>query len=562
MVGEVMQPTEQEIINLIERGEDLSLEFKSDKKCLPDKDLVAAVVALANTEGGIILLGVEDNGEITGVHLNHQDAQGLAALVFNRTNPAVAVEPQLCTVQGKMILWVSVPKSRSLVSTADGLIQRRRLNAHGKPEAVPFYPHEFVQRQSALGLMDPSTQPVTQLTTADLDPLQRHRIREAIRKYGGEQSLLALDDSELDGALGLVREIDGIKYPTLAGLLLLGNELSLRQHLPAHEAAFQVLHGTDVVANEFFRKPLLQTFEEISLMFNARVNEQEFQSGLFRVPVPNYDRRAFREAFVNSLVHRDYSTLAAVHVKIDDTGLSISSPGGFVDGVNLSNILTAAPRSRNPLLADIVKRIGLAERTGRGIDRIFEGMLRYGRPAPDYSASDSYTVTVQMLNAEPDKEFLMMILQEEDKLQGAMPIDSLIILGKLREERRLVLADFVPVVQKTESAIRATLEKLVEAGLIEARGVGRGRTYTLSASVYRHKGQKAAYVLQQGFEPIQQEQMVLKYVEKHGSINRAEASELCRINPDQAKRLLKRLVDDGSLEQRGQSRAVNYVRRP
>ncbi|MEI6287587.1 MAG: ATP-binding protein [Bacillota bacterium] len=73
-----MQPTEQEIINLIEHGEDISLEFKSDRKCLPDKDLVAAVVALANTEGGIILLGVEDNGEITGVHLNHQDARRIS----------------------------------------------------------------------------------------------------------------------------------------------------------------------------------------------------------------------------------------------------------------------------------------------------------------------------------------------------------------------------------------------------------------------------------------------------------------------------------------------------
>ena len=291
-------------------------------------------------------------------------------------------------------------------------------------------------------------------------------------------------------------------------------------------------------------------------MYTDQFKQQIVQ--LYNNGIPNYDRRAFREAFVNSLVHRDYSTLAAVHVKIDDAGLSISSPGGFVDGVNLNNILTAAPRSRNPLLADIVKRIGLAERTGRGIDRIFEGMLRYGRPAPDYSASDSYTVTVQMLNAEPDKEFLMMILQEEDKLQGAMPIDSLIILGKLREERRLVLADFVPVVQKAESAIRATLEKLVEAGLIEAHGVGRGRTYTLSASVYRHKGQKAAYVLQKGFEPFQQEQMVLGYVKEHGSIKRYEVSALCRIGDPQATRLLKKLVESGKMEQLGERKSTIY----
>ena len=74
----------------------------------------------------------------------------------------------------------------------------------------------------------------------------------------------------------------------------------------------------------------METFEEVELQFKARVEEEEIQVGLFRVPVPNFDRRAFREAFVNALVHRDYSRLGAVHVRIDSLGLSISSPGGFI----------------------------------------------------------------------------------------------------------------------------------------------------------------------------------------------------------------------------------------
>lgn len=164
--------------------------------------------------------------------------------------------------------------------------------------------------------------------------------------------------------------------------------------------------GTNVRVDEFFRKPLLQTFEEIEHLFKARVEEEESQIGLFRVPVPNFDRCAFREALVYALVHRDYSRLGAVHVKLDEAGFSISCPGGFVDGVTLKNLLVVAPRSRNPLLADIIKRIGLAERTGRGIDRIYEGMLRYGRPAPDYGMSDSSTVSVHILKSDADLNFL------------------------------------------------------------------------------------------------------------------------------------------------------------
>jgi ATP-dependent DNA helicase RecG len=556
-----MNETEQQLLELIDQGESLTVEFKSDLKCLPDRELVAAVVALANTEGGELLLGVDDDGAITGLHANHVNLTSLPALIANKTNPSIAVKVESVQLNGLPIARIIVPKSRQLVSSSDGLLQRRRLKLDGTPEAVPFYPHEFIQRQSSLGLTDPSALPLEDISVEELDPLQRHRIRNAIKKYGGDQSLLPLADDELDGALGLVVNSNGKRHPTLAGLLMLGTETLLRQHLPSHEVAFQVLRGTDVLVNEFFRKPLLETFEEIELLFRARVEEEEIQVGLFRVPIPNFDRRAFREAFVNALVHRDYSALGAVHVKLDDDGMTISSPGGFVEGVNLNNLLVADPRSRNPLLADIIKRVGLAERTGRGIDRIFEGMLRYGRTAPDYSMSSPYTVSVRMTAADADLEFLRMILLREDQTGIAMPIDSLIILSRLRDERRLSTADLAKAVQKPENLVRSNLEKLVEAGMVEAHGASRGRSYTLSAKVYQRAGQKAAYVRQAGFDPIQQEQMVLSYIDKHGSIKRADVAELCRLTPDQAYKLLSKLKKRGDIHQIGDRKGATYERK-
>jgi len=489
-----MNTNEHELKALLAEGETLTVEFKSDLKGLPDRDLVVAAVAMANTEGGLILLGVEDDGTITGVQSIHLDLAGLAALIANRTNPSIAVRVEVDDWNNKKCLRIQVPKVKDIVSTSDGLLLRRRLMASGKPEAVPFYSHEIMQRQSALGLIDPSAIPLTSLSIEDLNPLERQRIREAIRRYGGDMTLLPLADEELDGALGLVATVEGVRKPTVAGLLIMGREDVLRQHIPAHEIAFQVLDGTEVRVNEFFRKPLLQTFEEIELLFKARVTEQEIQVGLFRVPIPNYDRRAFREGFINALVHRDYSMLGAVHVRLDNDGLTISSPGGFVEGITLHNLLVTAPRSRNPLLADIVKRIGLAERTGRGIDRIYEGMLRYGRPAPDYAMSDASSVVLMLQKSNADTGFLEMILTHEERTGTAIPIDSLIILSRLRQERRLLTSDLTEDTQKSEQATRTALEKLMEAGLVEAHGAGRGRTYMLSAKVYRHAGQKAAYV--------------------------------------------------------------------
>ena len=70
-------------------------------------------------------------------------------------------------------------------------------------------------------------------------------------------------------------------------------------------------------------------------------------------------------------------------------GMTISSPGGFIDGVTVDNLLTVEPHGKNPALADALKRIGLAEKTGRGIDRIYEGSIIYGRPWPDFSETTS-----------------------------------------------------------------------------------------------------------------------------------------------------------------------------
>src|SRR5207247_6859486 len=141
----------------------------------------------------------------------------------------------------------------------------------GLPECVPLYPHEIAQRQSDLGLLDYSALPVAAASPEDFDPLERERLRQSIDRYGGDRALLELADHEVDGALGLVRREEGRIVPTVTGLLLLGREAALRAHLPTHEVAFQVLDGTDVRVNDFYRTPLLKTFQRVEEQFLARV---------------------------------------------------------------------------------------------------------------------------------------------------------------------------------------------------------------------------------------------------------------------------------------------------
>ena len=546
--------------DLLPAAESLTVEFKSDRKRLPDAELVEALVCLANTEGGELWLGVEDDGQATGLHADHALLAGLAGLVAARTSPSLRVDVHAVDVQGLRVACIRVPKMQNEVATTGGLSLRRRIKHDGTPECVPMLPHERISRASSFGLMDVSAQPVAGCSLADFDPLERERLRQAVRQYGGDRVLLELDDEALDGVLGFTqRQADGGRVPTLTGLLIIGRESVLQQHVATHELAFQVLAQQTVRLNEFRRFPLLKALEWLETNFRPYNPEQELQVGLFRVPVPLVDMAAFREAVANALIHRDYHRMGAVHVRLEDDALVVSNPGGLVDGVTLANLLVTEPRPRNRALADAMKRIGVVERSGRGVDTIYRGMLKFGRPAPDYGRTDANNVVLQLPTVAADVAFRRLVVEAERARNAELPIDSLIALGALRQFKRLGAEDLAKHIQRDAASAKRTLEALTEAGLVEAHGNTRGRSYTLSASVYSVVSDKAAYTRQVGFSPIQHEQMVLSYIRQHQQIKRAEVMNLCHLTEGQAKDLLRRLQSSGGIKLIGVGRSSYYV---
>jgi ATP-dependent DNA helicase RecG len=183
--------------------------------------------------------------------------------------------------------------------------------------------------------------------------------------------------------------------------------------------------------------------------------------------------------------------MGAVHIQWGREDVVISNPGGFVEGVTLENLLVAPPRPRNPSLADAFKRFGLAERTGRGVDKIFAGMLRYGRPRPNYGQSDATSVVVRLHHSTPDLPFLQLIVEEKGRIGASLPVDSLIALAELRDARRVTAIQVAVAIQRDEASAKRVLERLVEAGLAEAQGNTRGRTFALSARAYRELGARS-----------------------------------------------------------------------
>ncbi|MGN1050188.1 MAG: RNA-binding domain-containing protein [Selenomonadaceae bacterium] len=530
--------------------ESLEVEFKSDLKCYPDHDLIEEIVGMTNTIGGVLFLGVEDDGTITGVHKKHKDAIGVTAHIANSTVPPVTVRAEIITEEEKDILKIEIPRSRGVISTASGKILRRRIKFDGLPEVIPMYSYEIPSKLAELGMLDYSAQPLAGAALDDLDSNQRVRLRRIIQnRQGGEKFLLSLPDDELDIALRMVTKVGDNYVPTVTGMLLLGKEERIAELMPTAKSSFQVLEGTAVRMNEDSCKPLIELFENYETYLKAWNPERETEYGLFRIPIPEFDWSAFREGLVNAFCHRDYTMLGNVRVLIDDEGMIISNPGGFIDGVNLKNLLTVEPHGRNPALADAMKRIGLAEKTGRGIDRIFEGSIIFGRPWPDYSESTSRTVKLFIQRAKADLAFAKLIADEQERQGKPLSIYTLMILSVLKYERRSTVYRIVELTNLSENKVRSAIESMLELGLIEAAGKGKERTYILGKKIYRENKKTIQYVRQTDIDSIRYQELVMKLAEtQDGIITKQDVIELLKVSPSQAYAVIKELQKMGKLE--------------
>ncbi|GIW36817.1 MAG: ATPase AAA [Meiothermus sp.] len=558
--------TEAELLALVAQGESLRCEFKRDSP-ISDAELAEAVACLANTEGGWLLLGVEDDGSISGLHPKRLPVNPhlLQALIANKTNPGIQVEVHQVQTRDGAVVGFKVAKAPHLVALTDGRVPRRFIVGRGQPECRFLQPHELASRLAELYQHDYTAQTLQRATWEDLNPLEFERLRQTIqRNPRADKSLLDLPNEEVAQALGLVVSGDDRLIPTVAGVLLLGRDEAIRQLVPTHEAAFQVLREDRQVAfNEFYREPLLKLFERLEQLMQAYNPEQEFSFGLYRIPVPLFPPEAFREALANALVHRDYSVRQAVYVRLDPDagGLVISNPGGFVEGVTLDNLLVVEPRPRNRTLADAFKRLGLVERTGRGIDRIFREVLGLGRHPPDYSGTTRDTVRVVLPGGKADLNFVRLILEVQDRQGRELGWPHLLVLRQVTDQGELTVAETARLIQQGEGRARSVLEEMVELGLLEPKGAKQGRVYHLGAGIYQRLGKPTAYIHRRGVDLMRQEEMVLQFIDKYEKLRREDVLQLLpHLTEMQATRLLQRMVRTGKLSAIGDKRGRYYVR--
>lgn len=243
---------------------------------------------------------------------------------------------------------------------------------------------------------------------------------------------------------------------------------------------------------------------------------------MFRFEFPTFSEGVVREAILNAGGHRDYRLSGSVFVRQFPRHLEIVNPGGFPPGITAENILDQqSPRNRR--LAEAFARCGLIERSGQGMNRIFEETIRQSKPLPNFAGTDAHHVRLTLRGEVQNPAFIRFLERVGDeRLVGFTTQDFLVL-------------DFLQREQAVPEALRDRLANLVRLGIVEKAGRGR---HILSRNLYAQLGQKGTYTRVRGLGDA--ENMALLY--RHVYDNREQGSpfaDLAQVVPSLSERRVK-----------------------
>ncbi|MCS7065834.1 MAG: hypothetical protein NZL85_06100, partial [Fimbriimonadales bacterium] len=237
--------------------------------------------------------------------------------------------------------------------------------------------------------------------------------------------------------------------------------------------------------------------------------------------------------------------------------LEISNPGGFLAGIMPENTLRQDSHPRNRRLTEALRRIGLVERAGIGVPRMFYAQLSAGKPPPAYWTSGA-SVRVVLHDGLLDEGFVRFVRKREREGQ-ALGLDELLILFALRRQRELKLAEAARILQLNLDQARVVLLRMLRRGLLERSGVRKGLLFRLSGAAYQELGESIAYIRERGIDALRYEELILSYVRQFGGVNNRITRELLGVDVNTAKRLLSKLHAEGKLTRIGKRRGAYYV---
>jgi len=457
------------------------------------------LVAFANKKGGSVYFGVKNNGDIIGLTgISEKTLRDLSQLYTDNTEPKLYVEITIETPDSRPIIKVNAKQSSAPYHTFKN-IPYIRVGSSTKKMAQEEYTKRLIEFQN--DTYDFSAEICKQLFFEDLDTTALHALRERWAEKEGKKEYLQFSYQEILQKLLLARS-DKLTY---AALILCGKIEKIAEYLPEAEIRFGWRGNTSKLDFDFtkdWRAPFLNVYDEIWETINVRNTRFPLEQGFIEGDIWAFDQKSIREAILNAFVHRNYQERGSIFITANPSSFNIKSPGKFLPGVSVQNILDIQGKWRNRLLMETLGKIGLVERYGHGLDRIFRKSIEEGKGTPTITELPTGFVELSIPAQVKDKKFIVFLERIAKEKQIIFDFaKDLVFLDEIRE--------------KQTSTDVERRNKFLQLDIIEKTGKGRGTKYLLSHKIYNFLGEKAEYTRKKWLSKEEQKTILWKFLKHH-----------------------------------------------
>jgi ATP-dependent DNA helicase RecG len=483
---------------LIKSGETTTVEFKL---AIPRPgEMAERLCGMANAQGGIIIIGVEDEErKVVGVPAERMAMTKDVILRAARqiVKPALVLdptEPETYELDGKQVVVASVPANNGSIYQSGGVFWVR-----SGTYTVPLSVSELIEMANDRGHIHWELLPARRATMEDINVEKvgahlRQRAmgsRQAGRFENIEQVLIGME-------CAVVLD-DGKVVPTNAGILFFGHEPQL--YIMQSEINCVLFRGAAGASRYTDKKVITGTVQELidgaETFLRSYMPVEGRIEGWKRVDIPEYPIEALREALVNAVIHRDYSRDGeSIRVFYYADRIEIHSPGLLLPGITVEQMERGDVQSRlrNRVLANLLRDVpGYMERIGSGIRFMLDETRRMGLSAPQFQEMNEFLVTFRSSRVSPilrsQEPQVGKTLWDEDEQVSTIPTSAEELSEKERRlEKALMYVEehgfitnslYRVITDTTEKRAFRDLELLVERGSLKRVGSKRGRRYEL-----------------------------------------------------------------------------------
>lgn len=511
---------------------------------------------MANGGGGTVVFGVNDKAKsrtsaILGVP-RELDTNRLKQAVYDRTDPKITpVFEDLVVPEGTGRLLV--------MQVHPGLPPYTDTSGHGKvrvgKSCQPLTGTTRTRIMVETGETDYTATEIPGDAGRYISAGAMERLRETAAREQAPRELLGQSDTDLLNAVGVIRN----GHLTRAGLLLAGNEHSIREHVPGHVWTHLRMEGDTEYRDRLDgRDAVPVALARLTDRVMADNPITTVQQGLYHFEYRTYPEIALREALANAFCHADYRLAGPILVKQFPDKLEISNPGGFIGGVSPDNILHHPPVARNPLLVEALTRLRLVNRSNLGVARMFSALLEEGREPPLISEQGE-SVRVTFLASAMSPEFRYFVA-EEARAGRILSVDHLLILQYLLRHPEMDTAVAARVTQRQESEARETLSGMeIGRDYLERGGTGRGTYWILSPHLHERLAGPGVLDRTRRLDLEAAKARVLSVLMRREALTNSDIRRITHLDRRQVKRIMDELRREGHVVVRGRGRYAEWI---